>query len=75
MATERFISLPIGYVLGAEEFSSLDDALAAASKRAGSDRTPRAVLRVVAEVQPNTAPQVHVNRFDHAVSGEEATNV
>lgn len=75
MAAERFISLPIGYVFGAEEFTSLDDAVAAASKRAASDRTPRAVLRVVAEVQPNTAPQVQVSRFDSAVSGEEVAHV
>lgn len=64
MSAERYITLPIGFVLGAEEHASIDAALAHASKRASSDRAPRAVLRVVAEVQPSAAPQVQINRFD-----------
>lgn len=68
MPADRYITLPIGYVFGAEEHATIEAALAHASKRASSDRAPRAVLRVVAEVQPNAVPQVQVSRFDREVA-------
>ena len=61
---ERFITLPIGYVLGADEFATADEAVADATRRAGTSNAPRAVLRVVAEVQPSAVRPVAVNRFD-----------
>ncbi|MCD7099082.1 hypothetical protein [Stenotrophomonas sp. MMGLT7] len=58
----RFLVVPQEWV-GGEGYADQEEALGAAALRTRADRKHRAVVRVIAQVEPDPAPAVVVTRF------------
>lgn len=59
----RYLVLRAEQVAGVSGFADVEEALGAATMRTQSDREPRVVVRVVADLSPDPVPRVVVTRF------------
>lgn len=61
---DRFLVMRAEHVAGSEGFADVEQALGAAALKTKSDREPRFVVQVIAQVSPDPQPAVVVTRFD-----------
>ena len=67
-ADEKLYVLRVELLAGAESFPSMDEAIGHATLKVQSDRIPRAVVRVAAQMEADTKPAVVITHFDEGAT-------
>lgn len=70
---EKLYVLRVELLAGAESFESMDEAIGHATLKVQSDRIPRAVVRVSAQMEADTKPAVVITHFDTGAANENQT--